>query len=49
VPQALRRVVRAQLPASVRYVEVDCAINEAGFVRAVQGVFREMLVEEVRS
>lgn len=47
VPQALRRVVRAQLPASVRYVEVDCAINEAAFVHAVQDVFHQMVEEEV--
>lgn len=49
VPQALRRAVHAHLPAAVRYVEVDCAINEPGFVQAVQEVFREMVMEEVGS
>ncbi len=46
VPLVLRQVVRTHLPASVRYVEVDCSINEPGFVQVVQDLFQEMVEKE---
>ncbi len=42
IPAALRAVARAHLRPSVRYVEVDAAINDEAFAETAADVFKEL-------